>query len=343
MNLLEGIRVLDLSQYLPGPYATRQLAELGADVIKVEPSDGDPMRRFAWQGDGISPVYQHLNQGKRIVELDLKQDGAKVRLASLIESAHVLIEGFRPGTLARLGFSNEYLHQLNPQLIICHLSGFGQTGRHAQRGGHDLGYSAFAGLYTQQAQARQGSGQPQIIFPPVADHAGALKAFGLISAALYSQAKTGQGAVLDLSLAGALSDWQYLFKAGSLSSLISGDAAYYNIYQCKDQLAVTLAAIEPKFWQAFCEGVNKPEWSSRQLESVPQTDLIEDVAALFLSQTRADWQQQLSEVDCCFEIITPLEEMHARAQGDGIELDSETTPLPEHQLADAEKIRWKTV
>ena len=138
-TMLDDVRVIDLSQYIPGPFATRQLADLGADVIKIEPPGGDPMRRFMHrEGSAPSPVYQHLNRGKRICALDLKASDGRDALAELIEGADVLLESFRPGALERLGFAREQLERLNPRLIHCALSGYGQTGPYAQRAGHEL-------------------------------------------------------------------------------------------------------------------------------------------------------------------------------------------------------------
>ena len=257
-DLLKGVRVIDLSQYIPGPYASLQLAELGAQVIKVEAPAGDPMRSFGTKSEEISSLYRHLNRGKKVVRINLKEQAGQDTFRSLLASANILIEGFRPGTLERLGFSLDALREINPQLIVCSVSGFGQDGPDALRGGHDLGYGACAGLYSQHVP----SALPSPVFPPIADHAGALQALTAMLAALYHQAKTGQGTYLDISLFEPLLAWQYLAEADC--NFISGSAAYYNIYQTKDKRSVTLAALEPKFWSAFCNEVGKPQWLQRQ-------------------------------------------------------------------------------
>ena len=144
-RLLEDVRVIDLSQYIPGPFATRQLADLGAEVIKIEPPGGDPMRHFmASNAKSPSAVYRHLNRGKRVALLDLKAETDREALAKLITDADILLESYRPGVLARLGFDRDRLEALNPQLIHCALSGYGQTGPYAQRGGHDINYCAMS-------------------------------------------------------------------------------------------------------------------------------------------------------------------------------------------------------
>ena len=143
--MLGDVRVIDLSQYIPGPFATRQLADLGAEVIKIEPPGGDPMRRFMHRdGAEPSPVYRHLNRGKRVCELDLNSVGGRETLAALIVDADILLESYRPAVLARLGFDHQQLAQINPGLIHCSLSGYGQTGPYAERSGHDINYCALS-------------------------------------------------------------------------------------------------------------------------------------------------------------------------------------------------------
>ena len=336
-DLLEGVRVLDLSQYIPGPYATLQMAKLGAEVIKIEPPGGDPMRFFAWGGADISPVYQHLNQGKKVVELDLKSENGKSVLKPLIESANVLLEGFRPGTLERLGFSYAELIRINPQLIVCRISGFGQTGERAQRAGHDLGYGAYAGLYSHIHD----NAKPQIVFPPVADHAGALNALALVSAALYRQQNTGKGCELDISLSQSVADWQYLSAADSIGHLIGGGAAYYNFYQTKDGQYVSLAAIEPKFWRAFCEVVDRPEWIIEQKASFPQIALIAKLGGFFKTHTLRHWQLLLDRVDCCFEPVIRHDLFKTNKTTSNKERRASDAVHSELQFLQPDKVYWE--
>lgn len=330
-KLLKGVRVLDLSQYIPGPYASLQLANMGAEVIKVEPPGGDPMRSFGWSEQGNSPFYQHLNRGKQIVELDLKNEAGKRKLWQLIKSADVLVEGFRPGTLERLGFAYEALCEIQPQLIVCHITGFGNTGPRAARAGHDLGYGAYAGLYAHIDPAEK----PQIVFPPVADHAGALNAIAMISAALYQQLKTAKGCELDISLSQSIADWQYIAAPGELRKLISGDIAYYNFYQTRDHHFISLAAIEPKFWQAFCEAVDQQDWVPRHAEALPQKKLIADLVRLFASQPLSAWLALLDKVDCCFEPVVKFDELDQQEDRD--------QSLPDLQFINADNINWNKI
>ncbi len=335
-DLFKGVRVLDLSQYIPGPYASLQMAQMGAEVIKIEAPGGDPMRSFGWCEPNASPVYLHLNQGKKIVELDLKSVAGKHKLWQLIESANVLLEGFRPGRLDRLGFTYAKLRKLNPQLIVCRITGFGQAGKHAQRAGHDLGYGAHAGLYAHVSSEQP----PQIVFPPAVDHAGALNALAMISAALYQQVKTNKGCELDVSLCQSIADWQYFPQAGSIHQLVNGDAAYYNFYRSKDHRYLSLAALEPKFWQAFCEAVGRVDWVPRHKERLPQTSLIAELEALFISRTLAEWQTLLDGIDCCFEPVVGFDEIHQQRMRSQPQQNTSALKTPDLIIVDVDKIGW---
>jgi|ETNmetMinimDraft_8_1059916.scaffolds.fasta_scaffold00001_68 crotonobetainyl-CoA:carnitine CoA-transferase CaiB-like acyl-CoA transferase len=301
-EFLDDIKILDLSQYIPGPFATRQLCDLGAQVIKVEPPGGDPMRRFMYAGDSeTSPVYQHLNRGKRICCLDLKSSTGQQALGQLLEGADVLLESFRPGVLQRLGFERTTLNSINPQLIHCALSGYGQTGPYIHRAGHDLNYCAASG-----ALGISGTGKgPSIAYPPLADHAGAMQASVCILAALHARQRTGEGAYIDVSLFESCLSWQYLpfFEADNAHSelLLNGGAACYNIYQCSDGHFISLAALEKHFWQNFCAAVAKPEWAESQYDEMPQKQLIAQVAELFKGQALSHWSQVFDSIDCCYE------------------------------------------
>ncbi len=308
-DCLDGVRVLDLSQYLPGPFATQLLADLGAAVIKVEPPTGDPMRRFIFRdADGESPFYKQINAGKQVVLLNLKSEDDKQVLAKLLEVADVLLESYRPGVLERLGFSRSRLQQLNPKLIHCALSGFGQTGPCRERAGHDLTYLAMSGMLNLTGTAET----PIMPFPPICDYAAGKQAATAILAALLRRGRTGQGAFIDVSLFETALSWQsfaliaaqrsgYEFARGN--DLLTGGAACYQIYRTADDRFVALGAIEDKFWQAFCAAAERPDWLDRQHEPLPQKQLIEELRELFAAASLKDWQQRFEKVDCCFEPI----------------------------------------
>ena len=320
-TFLSRYKILDLSQYIPGPFATRQLADLGADVIKVEPPAGDPMRHFMsdasdcdTSSSDYSPIYQHLNRGKRIVKIDLKQDSGKQTLSKLIKNADVLLESFRPGVMSRLGFDREALNKLNPTLIHCALSGFGQNGPYEQKAGHDLTYCAVSGALSNSGTSER----PVMSFPPVADHAGAMQACNTILAALLSRTHTNQGAFIDISLYESALAWQYLnfYESNPQREtlLLNGGAACYNIYQTADGRFIALAPIEKKFWMTFCEAVSKPEWIDRQSDSLPQTALIQSVSDLFKTESLSYWDSVFENVDCCYEPILLADEVAKHPQ-----------------------------
>ncbi len=314
-RLLAGVRVVDLSQYIPGPFATRQLADLGADVIKIEPPGGDPMRQFMNAGDdGVSPIYRHVNRGKRVCRLDLKSDSGAEILADLLRGADILLESFRPGVLARLGFDRARLAELNPGLIHCALSGFGQTGPYAQRAGHDINYCALAG----QALASGTAEAPVIAYPPIADHASALQAATAMLAALYARGRDGKGVFLDISITESILAWQYLAALGDAgeraASLLNGGAACYNIYRCADGKFVSLGAIETAFWENFCRTVGQPGWIARQYEPMPQTALIAEVSGLIAAEPRSHWDALLDSTDCCYAPLLESTELRSNPQ-----------------------------
>lgn len=314
-GFLEAVRVLDLSQYIPGPFATRQLGDLGADVIKIEPPQGDPMRRFMYQGDeSVSPVYRHLNRGKRIVTLDLKTEPAKRELKRLIADADILLESFRPGVLARLGFDRETLDRINPSLILCSLSGYGQNGPYRLRPGHDLNYCAITSM-----QILNGiDDQPVMCFQPLVDHAGAMQASIAMLAALYAKQARGRGAYLDISLFETCLSWQYLplliDGVERARGLLNGGAACYNIYQCSDGVYISLGALEAHFWENFCVAVDRPQWIERQFEAMPQKQLLAEVARLIGQHPLPHWQQQLDSVDCCYQPLLPPDQVAQNQQ-----------------------------
>lgn len=317
---LRGCRVLDLSQYLPGPYATRLLADLGADVIKIEPPGGDPMRTFIFlDDDGLSPLYKQVNAGKTVVRLDLKSERGRSRFTELLKVADVLLESYRPGVMERLGFSPAHLQALNPRLVHCALSGFGQDGPAGQRGGHDLTYMALSGMLHHTGTLET----PVIPFPPVSDYASGQQAANLILAALLRRERQGDGCTIDTSIFETVLSWQSFGQAGvgragcSLEpgrGLITGGVACYQIYRTADEKFVVLGALEDKFWQAFCTAVARPQWLARQHEPMPQTALIRELRALFATAPRDAWVQRLAGTDCCFEPLLDPEEVAGHAQ-----------------------------
>ena len=317
---LKDIRVLDLSQFLPGPFATQMLADMGADVVKVEPPKGDPMRALdpVTNDRGASPYHALVNAGKRIVTLNLKDDADKDTFTDLIRAADVLMESYRPGVMERLGFGHEMLKRLNPSLVHCALSGFGQNGPMRFTGGHDINYVAAAGQLGMTGSAAA----PHMAYPMVADYAGAMQSVVAILGALVGRGKTGQGAYLDIAMADSVLAWQSqaltaLYRGNTPArgqNLLTGGAAFYGVYETADGRFVSLGAIETVFWENFCNAVGRADLIGRQNEPLPQTDLIKQVSAIFKQKDRDAWDDIFSDVDCCYHPVLDIDEVGAHPQ-----------------------------
>lgn len=308
-----GVRVLDLSAFLPGPLASLLLADMGAEVLKIEPPHGDPMLQVGPRDAAEQPVfYGAVNAGKAIRRMDLKQPGPKAEFLLLVEECDVLIEGFRPGVMRRLGLDYATLRALNPGLIYCSLSGYGASGPLAQVAGHDANYLAGSGVLH-----RNGQDAPVFYDPPLADVSGSL--FGVIAilGALRAREADGLGCEIDIGLADTPMPLQIFEIAGyghsgsvpqRREATLNGGGAYYQVYATKDGRHIALGAIEPKFWGAFCEAAGHPEWIQRQAEPLPQTTLIAEVAAVIAALTLDACLARFAEADCCVNAVLDLGE-----------------------------------
>ena len=308
-KLLEGLRVVDFSQYIPGPYATLLLAQMGAEVVKVERPGGETMRSVGPRdSDNVSAFYKTVNGDKSIVELDLKDPQNCEIFATLLEHADVLVESFRPGVLERLGFGPEYLRKRYPRLIVCSISGFGQNGPYRLRPGHDINYLAFSGMLTGTGTKET----PIAPSPPISDYASGIQAAATVLAAVVSRYQTNQGAYLDVGMADTVLAWQsmalsnvtregYPLERGE--GVETGAMADYGVYRTADGRFISLGAQEAHFWENFCNAVNRSGWIERQQDATPQSDLIAEVAALFAGQPLSHWRRVLDDVDCCFEPV----------------------------------------
>ncbi|WP_142848585.1 CaiB/BaiF CoA-transferase family protein [Telmatospirillum sp. J64-1] len=325
MMCLDGLRVLDLSIYIPGPFATLMLSDLGAEVVKIEAPAGDPLRgQPPFDSDGVSPFYKLLNRNKQVVTLDLKSEAGKAALEELVRGADVLLESFRPGVLERLGFGAARLREINPRLVHCAMSGYGQTGPFRLRSGHDLTYIALSGGLALTGPRER----PMMNFPPLADHAGAMQALVAILAALVRRGVTGQGGSIDVSLFEAALAWQYMpltlgRRPGEAvtreGDLLNGAAAWYRIYRTKDGRFAAFAPMEEKFWAAFCKAVERPDLLPRHADPFPQTALIAELEEIFAGRSLQEWDDLLGPADCCFEpVIDPADvpdHPHVRERG----------------------------
>lgn len=310
---LEGLRVLDFSRLLPGPYASLVLADLGAEVVKIEAREGGDYLRFMPPLTGsVSYAFAALNSGKRSLALDLKHpDGARIAF-ELAAKADVLIESFRPGVMARLGLGYDALAAVNPGLVYCAISGFGQDGPLTDAAGHDLNYAALGGAL---GLAGPAAGAPAV--PPIqmADFGGALWGLVGILAALEGRHRTARGCLVDVSM----TDSVLGYLSAALAPLLGGGAGpparggdtltggqpCYGVYETADGGFMALAALEPKFWGAFCAAAERPDLMRRQYGD---PGLRAELEALFRTRSRAAWEAAFAGTDaCCTPVLAPAE------------------------------------
>ena len=316
---LSGLRVLDLTRLLPGAYCTQLLADLGADVIKIEePVTGDYMRLTPPLVDGQSALFNAINRHKRSVALDLKTDGGKRAFMRLVDTGDVVVEGNRPGVMERLEIGWPVLHKRNPRLVMCSITGYGQDGPYAQRAGHDLNYMAIAGGLGLNGP-RDGSPVPLSV--QVADiGGGGLQAAVEILAALVAVQRGGEGRWIDVSMTdGAVGFLALVFAANAAGErVVRGDQRLagrypcYRIYACKGGGHYSVAALEPKFWSALCEALQRPDLVDLQLsEEASAHAAVEEV---FAGRTRDQWEEVLSSVDACCEPVLDVDEVASHPQ-----------------------------
>jgi crotonobetainyl-CoA:carnitine CoA-transferase CaiB-like acyl-CoA transferase len=314
---LEGVRVVDLTRLLPGAYCTLVLADLGAQVVKVEdPDSGDMVRTVPPYVGGLSVYHHALNRNKRSVTLDLRAADAFPVLDRLVAAADVLIESFRPGTARRLKVSAGDVRARHPRVVHCSLTGFGQSGPYAERAAHDLDFVALAGLF----EIDRPDPVPRLL---VADVGSAWAATAGILAALFQRERTGHGSAVDIAIHDVAASWLTFPAAAATMGRptapgsplpIGGDAACYNVYQTADGRHVALAAIEQKFWQTFCQRIGRPEFIPLQLVPGEQDALREAVAATFRERGLADWLAMFADVDVCLAPVKTIAEALADPQ-----------------------------
>ena len=344
---LAGLRVLDLSRLLPGPFCSLLLADFGADVIKVEDTGmGDYVRWSAPRYDGAqesagSALFLALNRGKRSVRINLKDAAGQAILLRLVRDADVLLESFRPGVLDRLGVGYERLREENPRLVYCAISGYGQDGPLRGRSGHDTNYLALNGLLGLTGEA---DGPPVQSGGQIADiGGGSLMAAVGILVALRERARSGQGQLVDCSMFDGSLSWLAMVAAEAFAGgrapqrgelPLAGRLLCYRPYECADGY-VSLGALEPKFWSAWCEGVGRPDLIAHQFDP-PGSEAHEQVQAIFAQRTRAQWEAFAGEHDCCLEPVLDLDEALdselVRARQMVVELDQPGVAKPVRQL-----------
>lgn len=312
-SFLLGVRVLDLSQYIPGPMASLFLADMGAEVLKIEPPAGDEMRHLGPKDAGGEPVfYGALNAGKTVRHMNLKDPAARAEFLDLVRGYDVLVEGFRPGVMKRLGVDYPVLQAINPRLIYCSMSGYGAQGSATAKAAHDGNYLATSGVLD-----RNGGETPAFFDPPLSDVSGSLFAAIAILGALHGRHASGHGCAIDLGLADVVMPLQLMQVADwganrhvpkPRTTYLNGGAAYYQIYRTADARHVMMGPVETKFWQNFCQAAGRPEWVARQSDPLPQLALRAEVAAFFAGLTLDEAAARFSDVDCCFSPVLDLGE-----------------------------------
>ena len=315
---LSGIRVLDLTRLLPGPVCTLHLADFGADVIKIEDTGaGDYARTLGAKPGQVAPVFLAINRNKRALRLDLKQAKGVEVFMRLVKEAHVIVEGFRPGVVDRLGIGYETCRKVNPAIVYCAISGYGQDGPYRDLAGHDINYCGYAGLVDQIGEANADPAIPNL---QVADILGGavVPAMGILAALLDAQ-RSGKGRYVDVSmtegvlvhnlqaLAAVATTGKVLPRGGDF---LSGREPCYSVYRTSDGRHMAVGALERKFWEKVCDVLERPDLKAShwELREKPAQWGIEQMRAIFATQPQAYWTQKFAGTDCCVTPVLRLEE-----------------------------------
>jgi crotonobetainyl-CoA:carnitine CoA-transferase CaiB-like acyl-CoA transferase len=315
---LSGLRVLDLSRLLPGPFCSMLLADMGADVIKVEdPKQGDYIRWWPPLIGKNSGFHVVLNRNKRSLTLNLKLPEGKDLFLRLVREADVVLESFRPGVMTRLGLGYETLKAINPRIVFCAITGYGCAGQRSQKAGHDINYLALNGVLSYSGK----KGQPTLTGVQIADLGGGglLAAFSIVTA-LLARERLGEGQFIDVPMMdGALTwnclRWGKFLGDGNIPSpgddFLNHGFACYNIYETRDGRHMSLGALEPQFWKTFCETTGHLEWHQpNYFDPGPHQEVLQqEIASFFRQKTLAEWVEHFEGSDCCCEPILNLAEV----------------------------------
>ncbi|HEX9312271.1 MAG TPA: CaiB/BaiF CoA-transferase family protein [Actinomycetota bacterium] len=310
---LDGVLVLDLTRLLPGGYCTLLLADLGADVVKVEePGRGDYIRWSPPLVDGVSAAHRALNRGKRSITLNLKTTEGAELLARLARRADVLLESFRPGVMDRLGVGPERLGESNPSLVYCAITGYGQDGPYRDRAGHDINYMGYGGALSLSGPAGSPPAQPGLQVGDLGG--GAMMAAVGILAALSERHRTGRGRFVDVSMLDGVVSWLSIHLGSHLAEpdaprALSGDLACYRVYRAGDGRHLTVGALEPQFWRALCQTLGCPELIDDQYGPPgKQAEMGRRLEELFGSRSRDEWLAVFADVPACVGPVNDLSE-----------------------------------
>ena len=333
-GLLHGVKIIDLSRLLPGPFCTQMLGDLGADVIKIEETDGGDYARWMPPKATVDGgQFLTLNRNKRSLKLNLRTQEGKDILIKLISTADVVVEQFRPGVMDRLGLGYETLKQYNPRIIMCSISGYGQDGPKSQMAGHDINYLSDTGILEMIGNYK---GSPVVPGIQIADvGGGSLWAAFSIVAALFAREKTGKGQYIDVSMTDAVFTLMSAlagayFVDGEVphrsETLLGGGFAWYYVYRTKDDRYISLGMLEAKFWKNFCVAIGRPDYVA--IQNSPhevQEKMKQELTELFATKTADEWMEILEPLDACAAKVKDLKEAladeHLNHRGMIIEMD----------------------
>ncbi|MBW2263289.1 MAG: CoA transferase [Deltaproteobacteria bacterium] len=317
MSALDDITVLELAFYYPGPLCGLVLSDLGAEVIKVEAPDGDPMRHYGSRdGEPIGANFKMFNRGKKSAVIDLKTDGGRRDFLALVSLSDVLLQVLRPSAMERLGLGRDRIQEANPRIVHCLISGYGASGPYADRAGHDVNYESLAGI---PGMTGARSGELALSGVPLADMTGALLAAISILGALRERDRTSHGKFIDVSLtegavlANALQLVGVLFpgeEPGPRTMLLNGLFPTYNLYSSRDGRWFALGAIEPKFWVEFVTAAGREDLMGLQYDP----SAVEKVRELFASRDGDEWERLAREHDVCLEPVLGRDEVLSHPQ-----------------------------
>jgi crotonobetainyl-CoA:carnitine CoA-transferase CaiB-like acyl-CoA transferase len=319
---LSGIRVLDLTRLLPGPMATQHLADMGAGVVKIEDTGaGDYARELSPVHEGTSAFFRLVNRNKRGMRLDLKNPKGREVFLRLAKKADVVVEGFRPGVMAKLGLGYEALAAVNPRLVYCSITGYGQDGPYAGRAGHDINYIGYAGVGDQIGTAEA----PVVPNFQIADLlGGALTPAMGILAALIDARSSGRGRHVDVAMTDAVFAHAILPLLGFLehgktpgrgTGMLDGGLPCYNLYRTRDARWMAVGALERKFWETLCDILGCPELKGKHIVYGEKAKPVKQrLAEAFASRTQREWSEVFARADCCVSPVLTLEEALANEQ-----------------------------
>nr|WP_303244349.1 CaiB/BaiF CoA-transferase family protein [uncultured Cellulosilyticum sp.] len=318
---LGAIKIIDFTRLLPGPYCTEILADFGAEVIKIEePQKGDYSREYGTKVGGNGAMFASINQNKKSVCIDLQTEQGKSQIMALIQEADVLVESFRPRVMQKLGLDYETVKTVNPNIIYCSISGYGQYGPYAQKAGHDINFLSYTGILDLMCKGKQVIDYEMLI-PPVqiTDISASLNSVIAILIALINRQKTGEGQYIDISIMDSViaSSMQCVLPEYYASrkmpngdnNQLFGKCANYGVYRTKDNRLLTVAAIEPKFWRAFCNAIQKEELITCIEDTQKLITCREEVQSIIQTKTLKEWENIFSEVDACVTPVIRIDEL----------------------------------